>query len=428
MSRVLSCAFLLLIICGAVIAQQPPASAPWNVTLETGKVADSTLTVVNRCKKNHQFQIQTQNLPFLQLSANQVNVKGGQTQVLPVKFDTRNLPPGVHQGTVLVLCRTCGSEPTCTQDREVLQVMLTLTGELQTTSSASGTARQITETKSGPGPALVMARVDSSMVANQIVHVESNYGGSADDWVIEIKTQSGQKGFIHVRTEKRPDVKFCDWIKIGNAEDKGGSTWVDSIEKTEDPTKKPEGPKPGDTNPQPSPEPPKPPEPPKTPEPTPSTTPQPPRPPDTTEPVEEKCKEGEKKSNRRIISCEASDAVATELGYGPTSTRIFGIGTTILKVSGAGRGVQLGKLLASAFSSRNARHLYIKLKIKYVDEVLVCKDGKWVVESSTEGESETGWIQLFDSQGGGGGNWLPGSTGADVEAAIDAAKAANGCP
>ncbi|MGQ0761639.1 MAG: hypothetical protein ACT4OT_06430 [Acidobacteriota bacterium] len=127
MSRVLSCAFLLLIICGAVTAQQPPASAPWNVTLQTNTVADSTLTVVNRCKKNHQFQIQTQNVPFLQLSANQVNVKGGQTQVVAVKFDTRNTPPGVYQRTVLVACLTCKSEGTCTQDREVLQVILTVT-------------------------------------------------------------------------------------------------------------------------------------------------------------------------------------------------------------------------------------------------------------------------------------------------------------
>jgi hypothetical protein len=249
MIRFLSCAIFFLAIAGAFIAQQPPPSAPWNVTMQTNTVADSNLTVVNRCKKNHQFQIQTQNVPFLQLSANQANVKGGQNQVLPVKFDTRNLAPGVHQGTVLVLCRTCGSEPTCTQDREVLQVNLTVTGEpTGTPTSPSQIVTQTTDTKSG-GPPLVMARVDSSMVANQIVHVESNYGGMANDWVIEIKTQAGTKGFIHVRTEKRPDLKYCDWIKVGAAEDKGGSTWVDSIEKTKDPTKKVEGPEPGDTKP-----------------------------------------------------------------------------------------------------------------------------------------------------------------------------------
>ncbi|MFZ0751625.1 MAG: hypothetical protein WAM70_19855, partial [Pyrinomonadaceae bacterium] len=58
---------------------------------------------------------------------NQANVKGGQTQVVPVKFDTRNLELGVYKGQVLVNCVSCKSEPTCTQDREVLQVVLTVT-------------------------------------------------------------------------------------------------------------------------------------------------------------------------------------------------------------------------------------------------------------------------------------------------------------
>ena len=77
--------------------------------------------------------------------------------------------------------------------------------------------------------------------------------------MIEIKTQGGTKGFIHVRSDTQPALKFCDWIKIGNAQDDGDKTWVDSYEKTEDPTKKAEGPKPGDTKPvQPPVEPPKP--------------------------------------------------------------------------------------------------------------------------------------------------------------------------
>ena len=127
MIRFLPCALLVLTVVGAVIAQQPPPSAPWNVTMQTKTVADSNLTVVNRCKKNHQFQIQLQNVPFLQLSANQANVKGGQTQVIPVKFDTRNIAPNVYHGTVVVICLSCSSEPTCTQNREVLQVTLTVT-------------------------------------------------------------------------------------------------------------------------------------------------------------------------------------------------------------------------------------------------------------------------------------------------------------
>ncbi|HUE82967.1 MAG TPA: hypothetical protein VMM84_12710 [Pyrinomonadaceae bacterium] len=126
MNRSFSCSLVLLLVCTVVAGQQPDAPA-WNVALQTNTVANSDLTVANRCRKSHQFQIQVQNAPFLHLSANQANVRGGQSQVLPVKFDTRNLAPGVYQGTVLVICVSCSKEPTCMQDREVLQVILTVT-------------------------------------------------------------------------------------------------------------------------------------------------------------------------------------------------------------------------------------------------------------------------------------------------------------
>lgn len=129
MTRTFFCMLLLLALVAAVVAQQPAQTPAWDVTLKTNTVADSTLTVVNRCSKNHQFQVQLQNLPFLQFASTQVNVKGGATQLVPVKFDTRNLAPRVYQGTVLVICRSCKGEATCTQDREVLQVVLRVTSD-----------------------------------------------------------------------------------------------------------------------------------------------------------------------------------------------------------------------------------------------------------------------------------------------------------
>lgn len=134
MKRAILCVFLFLSLVAAVAAQQPAQPPAWDVTLKTNFVADSNLEVVNRCKKNHQFQVQLTNLPFLQFSSTQVNVKGGAKQLVPVKFDTRNLAPGVYQGTVLVLCQSCKDEGTCTQDREVLQVVLRVTSD----SPASG--------------------------------------------------------------------------------------------------------------------------------------------------------------------------------------------------------------------------------------------------------------------------------------------------
>lgn len=277
-------------------------------------------------------------------------------------------------------------------------------------------------------PLLTNKKVTAASLEGQTIHIEgSPQPGVKGLWRIKIKTQSGATAEVFVASDQIPDLKFCNWIKVGKAHDGRFDPYIDSYEKTEDPTPKPPpaGPKPGDTKagppkPPPTPEPPKPPGPPL------STEPSPTRPPDVTQP--ETCKEGEKKTTHRVISCEVSDAVATQLGYDPTSKKIFNIGATILRIVGSGRGVGLGKLLASAFSQNYARHLYIKLKIKYVDETWVCKNGKWVLESSVPGETETGWIKLYDSQGGGGDQWLPGSTGGDVEAAINAAKAANGCP
>ncbi|HWN10142.1 MAG TPA: hypothetical protein VNO50_12900 [Pyrinomonadaceae bacterium] len=133
MKRAFFCVLLHMALVAVVAAQQPAPPPAWDVTLKTNTVADSTLTVVNRCSKNHQFQIQIQGLPFLHFSATQVNVKGGAAQLVPVKFDTKNLAPGVYEGTVLVLCQTCKSEGACTQDREVLQVILRVTAESPTT-------------------------------------------------------------------------------------------------------------------------------------------------------------------------------------------------------------------------------------------------------------------------------------------------------
>jgi chemotaxis protein histidine kinase CheA len=139
MKRALCYVLLHVALVGAVAAQQTAQTPAWDVTLKTNTVADSNLEVVNRCKKNHQFQIQLSNLPFLHFSSTQVNVKGGAKQLVPVKFDTRNMMPGVYQGTVLVICLSCKSEATCTQDREVLQVVLRVTSESPATPPGAAT-------------------------------------------------------------------------------------------------------------------------------------------------------------------------------------------------------------------------------------------------------------------------------------------------
>lgn len=124
MRRSFLCVLLVLGIAILNFAQQPNQPPAWNVTLQPNASASSNLSVVNQCRSSHNFQIQRQNVPFLNISQNQVQVNGNQTVNIPVQFNTQNLTVGVHQGQVLVVCLTCRSEPTCLQDREVLQVVL----------------------------------------------------------------------------------------------------------------------------------------------------------------------------------------------------------------------------------------------------------------------------------------------------------------
>ncbi len=119
---------LFLLAFESLVFSQPPNQPPaWDVSLAQNTTARSNLTVVNQCRKKHDFEVQGQNVPFLNISQNRVQVNGAQTANVPVQFNTQNLPLGVHRGQVLVVCLTCRSEPTCTQDREVLQVVLQVT-------------------------------------------------------------------------------------------------------------------------------------------------------------------------------------------------------------------------------------------------------------------------------------------------------------
>ncbi|MEZ5346734.1 MAG: hypothetical protein R2681_14380 [Pyrinomonadaceae bacterium] len=121
--------FLLLLISGSAVFSQGTEGTPaWNVTLNSNTRAPSNITVQNRCKKKHDFEIRPENVPFLEITKTEVEVKGGKNSTVPVFFDTTNIAAGTHQGQVLVICKTCGSEPTCTQDREVLPVILTIPG------------------------------------------------------------------------------------------------------------------------------------------------------------------------------------------------------------------------------------------------------------------------------------------------------------
>jgi len=120
--------WIAILFCSvALFGQNADEKPAWNVTLQADKTARSNLTVQNRCKKNHNFEIRGENVSFLEISQTQVSVGGGGNKNVPVRFNSFNLVSKIYQGQVLVICKTCKKEPTCTQDREVLPVVLTVT-------------------------------------------------------------------------------------------------------------------------------------------------------------------------------------------------------------------------------------------------------------------------------------------------------------
>jgi hypothetical protein len=258
----------------------------------------------------------------------------------------------------------------------------------------------------------------------EIVHVESTPNGNENAWIIEIKLPNGKKIKIRMKG-KKPALKFCNWIKIKTCHTENGEIYIDDWEKTVPPKppppkepEKPTEPVGPPSGPPTGPEPVKPPEPPPAPEgggEKPKPAPEPP------------CKEGAKKTERRITSCELSESVTTPLGQTPTSVDVMDVITKILELLGAESGVEIGTKLSEAFSTNKAHHIWVKFNVKYVDDTYECKNGKWVLVGSVPGVYTTAWKKLFDSQGGGGFNWLPGSTAGDLQTAIDSAKP-EGCP
>ena len=120
----------ILISLVLVVAFQMTTSgqqASWNVEVAQNSTASSNLTVVNQCRSSHQFKLQRQDLPFLTFGQEQIQVVGGQTVNVPARFDTVGLGLGPHQGQLVIACLTCKNEVGCTQDKDVLNVVVNVT-------------------------------------------------------------------------------------------------------------------------------------------------------------------------------------------------------------------------------------------------------------------------------------------------------------
>ena len=99
--------------------------------MKTNSQAASTLTIENKCKGPHSFNVGREETTFIEYElAAPVRVGGQQSFILPIRFNTAGLNPGKYGGNLQVICLDCKAEPTCTQDRDNLPVRLTVTGSL----------------------------------------------------------------------------------------------------------------------------------------------------------------------------------------------------------------------------------------------------------------------------------------------------------
>lgn len=75
-------------------------------------------------------------------------------------------------------------------------------------------------------------------LAGRIVHVEGAPGGHAGRWRVPVRFPGDTHDTpIYFGGEKKPDLRYCNWIQVGEAEVRDGVDYVKDYKRTTDPTK-----------------------------------------------------------------------------------------------------------------------------------------------------------------------------------------------
>lgn len=151
-----------LSIAGAAPAASP---TPWQLRLEAGRRAPTSVTAVNRCAAPHRFELEKGlGLEWLALpTPATVTVEAGQAAAVPVTVDASSLAAGPYGGLLTVRCLDCAAEPLCTQDKDVLEVRLTVPwpaaelGELEAEGAMTG---EVLLVVGAEVPAAELARIE----------------------------------------------------------------------------------------------------------------------------------------------------------------------------------------------------------------------------------------------------------------------------
>lgn len=98
---------------------------------------------------------------------------------------------------------------------------------------------ELTGIKAGGFNVTATVVVPISNLSGETVHVEGTPNGGGGLWQVKVKLPSGRIVNIYVRSEKKPGLKYCDWIKIDDVTSENGELYVGKHEKVADPNKKP---------------------------------------------------------------------------------------------------------------------------------------------------------------------------------------------
>ncbi|MCM3875819.1 MAG: S8 family serine peptidase [Thermoanaerobaculia bacterium] len=119
----------LLLLVGIAPGWAPAFAAPprpWNLQLEKGKRAPTTVTATNRCKATHTFEVTTEpGLTWMTFpAARSVEVAPGAAGTVPVTVNASGLDVGEVEGDVTVHCLDCKADLLCAQDVDLFHVRL----------------------------------------------------------------------------------------------------------------------------------------------------------------------------------------------------------------------------------------------------------------------------------------------------------------
>ncbi len=144
-----------------ITVQQPTAASVareivWRLSLPPNQTKPAAIAANNQCKQPQRWEIVSQPFPtFLHLSGDRTfDVGAHSKREFPVQLDSTGLKEGEYEGTVIVQCVTC-KRPECNQERNIINVRLTVEPVVVASVPPAGTNGTPTTTPPTKTPAPV---------------------------------------------------------------------------------------------------------------------------------------------------------------------------------------------------------------------------------------------------------------------------------